>query len=271
MLKKLRADRTKVPSPSRNEILTLMEAALGKVDLDVEKAFKQLFLTNAWDGTEDFLVLDRLFIEVGEEIIKFRDELKATEPPDSLEKLLTTLTPPKGVKRGGKMIYTGEGSELLDGEKMTEIEENLPLIDDSDNDFDILRPPAPAVTTTTTTLNADKTVSMEDISDDPDINMDAKILDELKNVLATNKSSISFLPIISQIRVALSKGSQCVKKRHFVNEKKKKLAAAKSQENEADKTGISAANACLADLEVSDSEMADVDESSEMSTSSVQV
>ena len=76
--------------------------------MDYERAFKQDFVTNAFNGSEDFLVSDRIFRLVDEDIIKFRKELLSKPPTKSLKDVVKNLIPPKGIAR------SVEGSELLD-------------------------------------------------------------------------------------------------------------------------------------------------------------
>ena len=99
-------------------------------DIDTKKAFKTLFVTNALDGSEDYLVKDSIMQLVGTEMLKFREDLMKQKAPKSLKDMLKTITPPKGIKR--KNI---EGIELLDceGEEM-----ELPKEDESDEGEEIL-------------------------------------------------------------------------------------------------------------------------------------
>ena len=107
MLQKLTEDSTKTPNPDRSEIIDLTLKAWGKVTMDYEGAFKQNFVTNAFNGCEDILVLDRIFRQVGD-MIKFRKELLSKAPPKSLKDVVKNLIPPKSIAR------SVEGSELLD-------------------------------------------------------------------------------------------------------------------------------------------------------------
>ena len=66
MLSKLQADKSTIPSPTRNEMMTMLVSAWNKVEVDTKAAFKSLFVTSALDGTEDYLVSDRLFHLIGE-------------------------------------------------------------------------------------------------------------------------------------------------------------------------------------------------------------
>ena len=76
--------------------------------VDYERAFKQNFVTNVFNGSEDFLVLDRIFRLVDEDMIKFRKELLSKPPPKSLKDVVKNFILPKGIAR------SVEGSELLD-------------------------------------------------------------------------------------------------------------------------------------------------------------
>ena len=70
------------------------------------------------DGSEDYLVSDKLYALVGNEMVKFRTELMTSRPAKTLKEVIRKLIPPKGVKRKG----INEGIELLDCE-----EEEIPL------------------------------------------------------------------------------------------------------------------------------------------------
>ena len=82
MLEKLREKPDKIPSPTRNEMMAMLVSSLESVKVDVEKAFKSLFVTNALDGSEDFLVSDKIFELVGPEILKFRENTTIAIGPD---------------------------------------------------------------------------------------------------------------------------------------------------------------------------------------------
>ena len=88
--------------------------------IDVSARYKNLWLTNKFDGSENGFVSDSIFRLVGPEICAFREELLATESPRSLKNLLRKITLPKGVKgknaaKKGE-IPEDEGTELFDCE-----------------------------------------------------------------------------------------------------------------------------------------------------------
>ena len=75
--------------------------------------------TKALDGTEDYLVSERVYKFVGTRMIDFRNQLMKTASPKNLKQLLKIKTPPKGVKRkdaGGSAAPFDEDDDLLDCE-----------------------------------------------------------------------------------------------------------------------------------------------------------
>ena len=91
MLSKLQADKSTIPSPSKKEMMTMLVSAWNKVEVDTKAAFKSLFVTSALDGTEDYLVSDRLFHLIGEGMLQFRDEVMKSEVPRSLQEVVTVV------------------------------------------------------------------------------------------------------------------------------------------------------------------------------------
>ena len=63
------------------------------------KEFKSLWVTNALDGSEDYLVSQRVYKLMGTRMIDFLNQLMKTASPKNLKQLLKMTTPPKGVKR----------------------------------------------------------------------------------------------------------------------------------------------------------------------------
>ena len=75
MLEQLNNDPKKIPSPSRNEMMLMLLKPWELLDIDTESEFQFLLVTNALDTSEDYLVSDKLYALVGNEMIKFRTEL----------------------------------------------------------------------------------------------------------------------------------------------------------------------------------------------------
>ena len=82
------------------------------LEINAKREFKSLFVTNALDGSEDYLVSDKLFTLIGDEMVDFRKELKSQNSVKTLKGVIRSLILPKTVKRKPNV----EGSELLDCE-----------------------------------------------------------------------------------------------------------------------------------------------------------
>ena len=74
MLKKLGVDKNKVLSPSREDMVQLL-LDLWKENEVYSSVFKKLFVTNKFDGTEDYLVSDKLFKLIGDDVLEYRRQL----------------------------------------------------------------------------------------------------------------------------------------------------------------------------------------------------
>lgn len=101
MLSMFQKDKAKIPSPSRDDMMRMIATAWGKLNVDHALAFKSLFVTNSLDGSEDYLVSDRLFRLINESMVSFRKTL--------IPAVVRKLIPPKGIKRKNH-----EGYEMLD-------------------------------------------------------------------------------------------------------------------------------------------------------------
>ena len=70
VLEQLEKNLTKIPSPSRNEMMSILLASWEKLHIDSEKEFKSLFVSNASDDLEEYLVSDELYVRIGREMLK---------------------------------------------------------------------------------------------------------------------------------------------------------------------------------------------------------
>ena len=125
MLEKLRAEPLKVPSPSRDELMKMVDEAMKTTSVDNVKAFKSLFFTNNLDGSEDHKVSEKLFRLIGPELQEFRSKLMSEKAPKNLAELLSTITPPEGIKRKnveGVELFTCQGDEIQDDVEDEELE-----------------------------------------------------------------------------------------------------------------------------------------------------
>ena len=125
MLQQLKDNPNKVPSPSSNEMMRMLNSTWNKLNINNVQAFKNLFVTNSPDGSQDYLVSDKLFSLIGESMRRLRKELVKTKAPETLKLVVRSLIPPKGIHR--KNI---EGMELFDNEGLLE------LIPDEESDID---------------------------------------------------------------------------------------------------------------------------------------
>ena len=74
MLEQLEKDPIKISSPSRNEMMSMLLQARETLEIDTKIEFKSLFVTNALDGSEDYLLVSyKLFALIGDEMVDFRN------------------------------------------------------------------------------------------------------------------------------------------------------------------------------------------------------
>ena len=111
---KLQNDPEKIPAPDQNEMMRLLVNSNQEVKIDVKPAFKLVQVTNALDGSEDYLVSDKIFGLVGELMTIFQAEVIVKPPPKTMNELINSLIPPNGVKNGKNIV----GTELLGEEEM---------------------------------------------------------------------------------------------------------------------------------------------------------
>ena len=91
MMEKLQADKKKVPSPTREEMINMAVKASRKVDESFTEVFKELFVTNKLDGSEDYLLSDKLFALIGNEMKEFRKKLMESPPPHKIQKVIKSI------------------------------------------------------------------------------------------------------------------------------------------------------------------------------------
>ena len=95
MLKQLKDNPKKIPSPDRNEMMDMISEAMKTCRFDRKKAFKTNFMTNNLNGSEDLEVSEKLYKMVGKEIVEHREKLLKEPCPKDLKALLKRITPPK--------------------------------------------------------------------------------------------------------------------------------------------------------------------------------
>ena len=121
MMQQLRKDPKTIPRPSRDDMMQMVYDSHKVLEKDYSKEFKSLWVTNALDGSEDYLVSETIYKLVGAKLIEFRENLMKTPSPKNLKQLAKIITPPKGVKRKesntkSSEVPFDEGDELFDCE-----------------------------------------------------------------------------------------------------------------------------------------------------------
>ena len=91
MIDQLRTNPKKIPQPTWDDMMGILEEIFKSSEIDVVNHFKALWVTNALDGSEDCLVSERLMSLVGENIKAFHDQLKKKKSQKNLMELLKLI------------------------------------------------------------------------------------------------------------------------------------------------------------------------------------
>ena len=226
MLEQLRKDPKKIPRPNCEDMMMMLTDAMETVEIDVDARMKNLWITNALDGSEDYLVSEKLHAVVGQSVVKQRDALMKVPSPKSLKELLKKITPPKGVRRKDICIESApvdEGTELFDCEGKTEPDIAFDA-DAADVEPDVTiepsAPEAPAPETpadpeTAAPTHARVDSLLESAQVFPDIAPDAKFLKEFYTLYEANGSSTTklFKPHLMQFQSAYQSAFRSIKSR----------------------------------------------------------
>ena len=199
MLEQLNNDPNKIPSPSRDEMMRMVLKTWELLDVDTEREFKSLFVTNALDGSGDYLLSDKLYALVGNEMVKFRTELMKSRPAKTLKEVIRKLIPPKGVKRKGN----DEGIELLDCEEEEipleeleqECDEELCDDDEVENDNVVAEENLDQIGLITISSASKNVTSLLSFTSDPEIKKDAEFLDKFQQIMEDSGASKLFIRI----------------------------------------------------------------------------
>ena len=217
MLEKLTKDPKKVPAPDRGEMMSLLVESEKAVELDANTAFKSVWVTNCLDGSEDYLVNDKIFALVGDSMRQFRNEMTAKPPPKTIKEVIRSLIPPKGIKRGKNT----EGSELLDGDEIAEEKEEEVEEEEEIDAKQLLQALTGDISIEVVTeketqeCNAvtGNSVSLVGISESDQINKDGKFLDAIKKVFDEHETSVQFTAARNQLENAYKSARTSLKKR----------------------------------------------------------
>ena len=225
MIDQLKANPKKIPQPSRDDIMRMLSESFETVETDVVTHFKSLWVTNALDGCEDYLVSERKMLDV-EKLEVFRKQLNKAESPENLKDLLKLITPPKGVQRKGEKtaVPVDEGEELFDcdGEELNH--EPLLESDDSDQDDEENGDPAnegeQSQTENQQTTTAAPVLLASIVKDNPELEKDAIFIDNLVTLLFTSHTSDKFIPFMNKFKWNYIAGRRAVKKRILCSKEK---------------------------------------------------
>ena len=95
----LRVNPKKILQATQDDMMKILIESFKSLEIDFVNRFKALWVTNALDGSEEYLVSERLMSLVGEKMKDFRDQPKKKKSPKNLKELLKLITPPKGLRR----------------------------------------------------------------------------------------------------------------------------------------------------------------------------
>ena len=242
MMEKLQTDKKNVPLSAREEMINMAVKASRKVDVSFTEVFKELFVTNKLDGSEDYLVSDKLFALVGNEMKEFRKKLMESPPRDKIQKVINSIIPPKGIRR--KNV---EGTELLDfsiEDATTSIEQDEPEVSEAEEESDVdddqpeetstqeeKAAPEVQATETSVAVNRSQITSLVGISNDDNINKDTRFLDARKKAFAEYETSTVFKPHTTKMKLAFVDARRSLKRR---TKKTESDVLEKSERGEAD-------------------------------------
>ena len=214
MIDMLRENPTKIPAPSRDQMMSLFQESWKETlrQVDNEHVFRTNMITLALDGSEDHLASQKLMDLVGPEMLQFREELVTSEAVASLKELRKQMIKPEGVRYKTSGAPSAppedEGLELYDGDS-----ENLEKDTESDEDNN---------TETSVTVNDEATPIVADnttlTETNEESNNNLKLLKSINVTVseARRNCSSTFLPFLNQID-----GITATARRKVINEFKK--------------------------------------------------
>ena len=208
MMLQLKADLKKIPQPSRDDMMRILVESFKSLEIDAESRLKALWVINALDDTEDYLVSERVMLLVVNKMEVFQNYSLKKKSPKNLKELLKPITPPKGVRR--KVADTvppiDEGQELFDcdGADLNYIDEasdDKCESDDEGND-QAEQPASPGNNQPPTTpVEPPAPVILADLyKGNPELKKDAAFPDTVGTMLANSKTSKQFLPFLNDFK-----------------------------------------------------------------------
>ena len=166
------------------------KSVLGRVD--VEDRFKALWVTNNFDGSEDFLVSQKIMDLVGTELIEYRKRLMEKESPKTLKQLMSKIRPPKGVLGKGEgnepwdegiEMFDCEGDVMEDEEEGNDVEEEV----ENEEEENSLNAQMSNVSQPEGSSLPDSTQKVNQLSEQfPELRKDIEFLYELRKLIETH-------------------------------------------------------------------------------------
>ena len=202
------------------------------LEKDYAKEFKSLWVTNVSDGSENYLVSERVYKLVGTRMNDFRNQLMKTASPKNLKQLLKIITPPKG---GMRKDAEGSAAEIFDceGEEIqtATFEEDRSAPDEEDETPQATSQAA-ANDENATTEDSSPSKSAQSIpklallcpEDKKELLSDANFIDKMGQLLLTSTTSTRISPSIRGIQ------------RHYIQARRKmkeQIRLAKSSNEQA--------------------------------------
>ena len=209
MIEQLRSNPEKIPSPSRDQMMEMLYQSWSSLNVDRSAAFKSLWITNAFDGSEDYLVSRKLWDLVGSDMVNYRSSLMNKKFSGSLNDVMRSLIPPKGVHRSSNV----EGGELLDcdGEELA-----IPTgtsVPEFSSDSDKCEDESTAEISLTSKVNNILTTPPPFPPSVPQIEEDSKFLDQMFELLKSQKTSQLFTPYLMEFKATYHKARKSLQKR----------------------------------------------------------
>ena len=214
MIEKLQPNKSKVPSPTQDEMMSMLANTWSFLTADSTAAFKCLFITNAFDGSKDHLVSEKLFRLIGTNMLFFWAELLTQQYPKSLDGIVRKLIPPKGTKRK-EFTRTDAFTDFTNPEEVDVVSEGEES-EMSDMDATLYENVHETDTVNQTlfcTVVLQGAISLQNIADDLDINKNAKLLDNLSIIIGDADVSAVFMPHMQNFDEDLADACKSIRKR----------------------------------------------------------
>ena len=159
--------------------------------------------------SEDYLVSDKLFTLIRDEMVDFRKELMSQNSVKNLIEVIYNILPPMGITQNANV----KGSELLDSESeeisLEEFQQECDEDEVTEKDLPVVEDNSEVVDATTVQSKSDQLsststpkrhVSFPNLTNDPDIKRDSEFLDKLQQIMTNGNTSKLLFPYLSQFR-----------------------------------------------------------------------